>query len=86
MKQIFLLFFAVFSLANSFAATSQPKKPEPGNTKTENSGKSNAGEKKVTNNPPGKEQDINNQKLRRFSAPDSIEFYGPLSWKPVLLY
>lgn len=86
---IFLLLF-IFS-CSSFAANRQIKKQDPGSNTSETSGKADSSSKKSTKQlvtkqpaaviPPG-----NIPKLRKDTTEETGDYYGPLSWKPALLY
>lgn len=81
MKHLLFLFFIVLFSANSFALPPQLKKAEGENIKPEVPGKS----KKPTSNAAVKDQRSPNQRVKTDTT-ETKEFYGPLSWRPALLY
>lgn len=86
MKHLITIFFIILFSGNSFAVTFQLNQPEPGAAKAATAVKRNTCEKKITKSPGGKEPAIMNQKLKKENSAENTTFYGPLSWKPALLY
>jgi hypothetical protein len=85
MKHLLTLFFIILFSGNSFAVTFQLNKAEPGPGQTATAVK-NTCSKKIAKSPGGKEPVIINQKLKKESSAENTTFYGPLSWKPALLF
>lgn len=86
MKHTFNFLLALFFSGNCFALRFQIVQPEPGNNKTQPAVKKDACKKKTTKSPVPKELNTGNQKTKKEMAEENTEFYGPLSWKPALLY
>ncbi len=80
------LFFIVFFSGNSFVFSFQLNQADPGVAKTATAVKRNTCEKKIAKSPGGKEPVIINQKLKKETSAENTMFYGPLSWKPALLF
>lgn len=92
MKHYLFLFslLLIFS-CSSFAANRQIKKQDPGNNTGETSGRADSLSKKsakqfVTKQPASVTPPGNIPKLRKDTTEETGEYYGPLSWKPALLY
>jgi hypothetical protein len=86
MKYVLTFSLVLFLSGNCFALQFSIFQPEPGTEKNQPGVKGNSGEKKIIKTPPGKEQGINSQKIKKATAAEDTEFYGPLSWKPRLLF
>jgi hypothetical protein len=92
MKYIFITLLSILFSCSSFAADSKIKKPKPGNATSKTTGKADTAAKKIVKLPVGNNQPAYstpanvNQKLKKETAEESGDFYGPLSWRPALLY
>lgn len=86
MKQTFNFLLALFLLGNCFALNFQLLQPEPASNKNQTAGKKYSGKKKTIKSAMEKEQGYNNRKIKKDTTAENTEFYGPLSWKPALLY
>jgi hypothetical protein len=86
MKHSLVLLFVMVIFCSDSVSASQLKEPDLVNTKTHAPGKKNIDEKKSSNTASGKEITVINQKIKKDSAAQNKDFYGPLSWKPALLF
>jgi hypothetical protein len=92
MKYLFITSLSVLFSCKIFATTSPVKKMEPGNPVSEITGKTDSAAKKTARLPPGNGQQASTipasatQKFKKERVEENADYYGPLSWRPALLY
>ena len=86
MKYTFNFLLALLISGNCFTLNFQLLQPEPVFDKNKTAGKKDPGEKKTIKSAMAKEKGNNNPKTKKDTTAENTEFYGPLSWKPALLY
>jgi hypothetical protein len=86
MKYVFNFLFTMFLSVNCFALQFKIVQPERGANKIQPAIKKDSCKRKTAKIPMAKELNTSNQKVKKETAEENAEFYGPLSWKPALLY